>query len=141
MAYRVRFDICRDELPDVAAVQAFLDERPKRWAPHGGRANAYWFASGGAEDVLRLDIDYDNGRAALRWLPDATHAVELPEIGPIVVLESSDRDVVTIPAELARVSAETAHRAVVEYVTTGQKPMNVPWEPDVNHRPASPPAL
>ena len=129
MTYRVKFDICREELSDAAATSAFLDQRPLRWAPHGGRANAYRFAPSGSEDVLRLDIDYDNGRAALRWLPDGTHAVELDVIGPIVVLESSDYDVVTIPAELARVSVDTAHRAVIEYVTTGQKPTCVRWQP------------
>jgi hypothetical protein len=28
-------------------------------------------------DELRLDTDFDAGRAAPRWLPDGTHAVEL----------------------------------------------------------------
>lgn len=128
MTYRVKFDTCREELADASATEAFLEQRPMRYAPHGGRANAYWFASAADDtDVLRLDIDYDRGRAALRWLPDGTHAVELDAAEPIVVLESSDCDVVTIPAELARVSIDTAHRAVVEYIVTGQKPDIVRW--------------
>lgn len=128
MTYRVKFDICREELADVSAAEAFLEQRPMRYAQHGGRANAYWFAPTGDDaDVLRLDIDYDRGRAALRWLPDGTHAVELDATEPIVVLESSDYDVVTISAELARVSIDTAHHAVIEYIATGQKPTRVRW--------------
>jgi hypothetical protein len=106
------------------------------YAPHGARANAYWFAPAGSAEALRLDIDYDSGRAALRWLPDGSHAVELDQAGPIVVLETSDRDVVTIPAELARVSVETAHRAVVEYVSTGHRPTVVEWVTDDQPVPA-----
>jgi Immunity protein Imm1 len=127
MNYRVTYDMCEEELPDADAAGEFLDERSMAIAPHGGRANAYWFAPAGADDVLRLDIDYGSGRAALRWLPDGTHAVELDPAGPIVVLESSDYDVVTIPAELARVSVKTAYRAIAEYVTTGQRPTCVEW--------------
>ncbi|GAA0951554.1 Imm1 family immunity protein [Virgisporangium aurantiacum] len=130
MTFRVHFDMCKGELPDGDAVREFFDQRREAFAPHGGRANAYWFAPVGADDVLRLDIDYDNGRAALRWLPDGTHAEEFDQVGPIVVMESSDYDVVTIPAELARVSADTAHGAVTEYITTGAKPASVEWAPD-----------
>lgn len=135
MTYRALYDQCEDELADAEAVAEFFTDRQSAWAPHGARANAYWFApTGDNPHVLRLDIDYDNQRAALRWLPDATHAVELDTAGPIVVLETSDRDVVTIPAQLARVSVDTAHRAVAEYVTTGQKPTCVRWaaERDAN---------
>ena len=98
MTYRVVYDMCHDELPDPAAVDDFFTERSTAIAPHGKRANAYWFAPTGADDELRLDIDFDAGRAALRWLPNDTHAVELERAEPIVVLESSDYDVVTIPA-------------------------------------------
>jgi hypothetical protein len=127
MTFRVHYDLCKEELADSDAVREFFDERCEAFAPHGGRANAYWFAPVGADDVLRLDIDYDTQRAALRWLPDGTHAVEFDPAGPIVVMESSDYDVVTIPAELARVSVDTAHRAVAEYVATGQRPTVVEW--------------
>jgi len=130
MTYRATYDQCEEELSDAASVHEFFADQSVLIAPHGGRAISFWFApAGDDQDVLRLDIDYDNGRAALRWLPDGTHAVELDVIGPIVVLESSDYDVVTIPAELARVSVDTAHRAVIEYVTTGQKPICVRWQP------------
>lgn len=128
MTIRVNYDMCNETLPDAESVAEFFTDREQSIAPHGGRANAYWFAPDGAADVLRADLDFDTGRAALRWLPDGSHAVDLPEAGPIVVLESSDYNVVTIPAELARVSVDTARRAVVEYVTTGRKPTSVTWE-------------
>jgi len=130
MTYRVHYDNGKEELSSADAAGRFIDRQSMRISPHGGRATAFWFAPIGAPDVLRLDIDYDNGRAALRWLPDGSHAVELDPVGPIVVLESSDYDVVTIPAELARVSVETARRAIVEYVTTGQRPAGVEWVTD-----------
>jgi Immunity protein Imm1 len=129
MTYQVTFDICLEKLADTSAVTAFLEQASTMYAVHGQRALTFWFAPADADNALRMDIDYDNDRAALRWLPDGTHAVELDVIGPIVVMESSDYDVVTIPAELARVSVDTAHRAVIEYVTTGQKPTCVRWEP------------
>ena len=128
MTHRVVFDICTEAIPDATEAAAFFNDQSTLIFPHGGRAAAYWFAPAGAEDVVRLDIDYDNGRAALRWLPDATYAVESDVIGPIVVLESSDCDVVTIPAELARVSVDTAHQAVIEYISTDQKPTCVRWQ-------------
>ena len=130
MMFRVHYDLCKEELTDLNAVREFFNERSEAFAPHGGRANAYWFAPVGAADVLRLDIDYDSGRAALRWLPDETHAAEFDPVGPIAVMESSDYDVVTIPAELARVSVETAQRAVAEYIATGKQPTGVDWVAD-----------
>ena len=130
MTYRVAYDMSQEQLPDAQSVGDFLDRRAKRIAPHGRRANAYWFAPADTQDELRLDLDYDAGRAALRWLPDRTHAVELDPAEPIIVLESSDTDVVTIPAELVRVSIDTARRAVIEYVATGQRPTCVHWATD-----------
>jgi Immunity protein Imm1 len=130
VTYQVVYDMCEEELPDLAAVGSFFEERSTAIPPHGRRANAYWFAPIGADDVLRLDVDFDAGRAALRWLPDGTHAVELDAAEPIVVLESSDYDVVTVPAALARVSVDTARRAVSEYVRTGQRPTCVEWIAD-----------
>jgi hypothetical protein len=61
-----------------AAVK-FLGGRPSRIATHGKHAGSYWFGPSGADDALRLDVDYDAGRAALCWLPDSSHAIELPE--------------------------------------------------------------
>lgn len=131
MTYRVAHDICETDLPTVDEAVTFLDQRSMMISTHGGRAAAYWFApTGVSDDMLRLDLDFDTGRAALRWLPDATHGVELEPAESIVVMESSDCPVVIIPAELARVSVATAKRAAIEYVTTGQRPTCVAWAPD-----------
>jgi hypothetical protein len=129
MTYRVVYDICESELPDAASAVKFLELQSTLIAVHGVRAAAFWFGPTDGDDALRLDVDYDNGRAALRWFPDHSHAVEFDPVGPIVVMESSDWEVVTIPADLARVSVETAHRAVTEYVTTGRRPTCVRWIP------------
>src|SRR5829696_5845031 len=100
MTYRVVFDICEEKLNGPDAARAFLDEQSTMIAPHGRRAQAFWFAPDTADDVVRLDIDYDAGRAALRWLPDGTHGIELDPADPIIVLETSDTPPATIPAEL-----------------------------------------
>ena len=76
-------------------------------------------------DVLRVDVDA--GRAALRWLPDGSYAVELDPDQPITVLQSPDLGPVTIPAHLARVSIATARRAIMHYVSTRQLPTGVRW--------------
>jgi hypothetical protein len=129
MTTRVTYDMCEETLTDAVAVGEFFADRADSIAPHGGRANAYWLGPPDADDELRADLDFDTGRAALRWLPDNSHAVELPEGGPIVVLESSNSPVATIPASLARVSIDTARRAILEYVLTGQRPICATWEP------------
>lgn len=99
MTYRVAYDI-DEELADAGAVTEFFNRREQRVAPHGRRANR--FAPSGGEDVLRADIDFDAGRAALRWLPDGAFAADLEPGEPIVVLESSDFPPVTIPGTLVR---------------------------------------
>jgi hypothetical protein len=126
MSYRVAYDICEESIPDADG--KFLDEAATLMFPQGGRAASYWFAPEGGEDVLRADVDFDAGRAALRWLPDGSHVVELAESGAFVVLESSDSPLVTIPATLARVSPETVRRAVLEYIATGDRPTCVTWQ-------------
>lgn len=129
LTYSVWWDIDEQELSDAASVETFFSRRADRIAPHGSRAFAYWFAPVGVEDAeLRLDIDYDAGRAALRWLPDDTHALELPQAGPITVLETSeDGQLSEVPAELAVVSVDSAHSAIAEYVMTGRRPTLLRW--------------
>jgi hypothetical protein len=63
------------------------------------------------------------------WLSVA-ETVTIDPAEPIVVLESSDHDLVTIPAALARVSVGAARRAVGEYVRTGERPTCVQWIAD-----------
>lgn len=133
MTYRVSYDLSEEPLPDTDAVEEFFARRAHRIAPNGRRANAYWIGPEGSDDMLRVDLDYDAGRAALRWLPDGSHAVELEPDEPIIVLESSDYPPVTIPATLARVSIDTAHQAVIAYVQTGKRPPSITWADDGQH--------
>jgi len=117
--------------PDAAAHRFDLDTN--RLLMHGGCGITLWFgpASTASADAapLRVDVDAEADRAALRWQPDGLYAVELAPDHPIEVWESHDTAAVTIPARLARVSVDTARRAVVEYVTTGERPTVVSWQP------------
>ena len=116
------------DLTDGRDAGKLFAEQARLLLPHGGSGQAIWFGTPDNPEILRVDIDVDAGLAALRWLPDGSHAVEL-EPGPsITVLENPDWGPVTIPAELARVRAATAHAAVIEYATTGQRPTCVQWQ-------------
>ncbi|MGC4808719.1 Imm1 family immunity protein [Micromonospora sp. DT233] len=85
--------------------------------------------------VLRIDIDVDADRAALRWLPDGSYATELAPDTSIAVYESPDTGLCDIPADLARVNTATARHAVIEYVASGQRPTSVTW---VHEEPPTP---
>lgn len=130
MSYRVSYDMAEEVLGDEGAVTAFFIRRAQRVAPHGRRANAYWFAPEGGQDMLRVDMDYDAGRAAVRWLPDGTHVVELEPADPLLVLESSDYPPVEISRELARVSTDTACQLAAAFVRTGDRPAAFAWVTD-----------
>jgi hypothetical protein len=95
--------------------------------PHGASGQSLWFGPDGADEDLRVDIDIEVGRAALTWLADDTIGIELEPGPPITVMWSVDEPLVTVPGELARVSIMTARRAVLEYVTTGERPTCVEW--------------
>jgi predicted urease superfamily metal-dependent hydrolase len=94
----------------------------------GHSAQAIWFGTQDEPEMLRVDVDVEAGRAALRWLPDGTHAVGLGPGEAITVLEKPGWGPVTIPASLVRVRVDTARKAVTEYVVTGQRPTCVMWE-------------
>jgi hypothetical protein len=113
---------------DAQDAAKLFEEQARLILPHGGSGQAIWFGTADNPEVLRVDIDVDAGRAALRWLPDGSHAVARELGQTITVLENPDWGPVTIPAELARVSAATAHTAVVEYVATGNRPTCVEWQ-------------
>ncbi|MFG1952494.1 Imm1 family immunity protein [Micromonospora sp. NPDC048830] len=80
------------------------------------------------QPALRIDIDIDADRAALRWLPDRTYAADLDPDTPITVYESPDAGLQDIPADIARVNTTAAREAVVEYVATGRRPASRSWE-------------
>ncbi|SRR6266511_290126 len=117
----------RQELADLVDAGKRFDEQAEAIMPHGGSGQAIWFGLSDEPEVLRVDIDIDTGRAALRWLPDGSHAVELQPDQPITVLESADWGPVTVPADLARVSIATARTAVMQYAATEQRPTSVQW--------------
>jgi len=133
----VRFDYCSAEpIHDPAGAGEGFDRDTGLFLPHGGSGITLWYGQAadpaGTHSVeqvaeLRVDIDSQQGRAALRWLPDGSHAIEFEPIGPIEVWESHDTAQVTIPADLARVSAGTARAAVLEYVATNRRPTNAVW--------------
>ncbi|MFI7607743.1 Imm1 family immunity protein [Micromonospora sp. NPDC049366] len=114
-------------LADPAQAGESFDEAVHAVLPHGGSGQSLWFGPEGADEDLRVDIDVEAGRAALTWLADDSVGVELAPGPPITVMWSVDEPLVTVPGELARVSAETARRAVIEYVTTGERPTGVRW--------------
>lgn len=115
-------------LPDPQEAAKLFDEQARLIMPSGRSGQVIWVGTEDDTDVLRIDIDIDEGRAALRWLPDGTHAVEL-EPGPAIETYATDDGEIThIPGVLARVSPATARAAVVEYVATGSKPSCVTWQ-------------
>src|SRR5690242_6204465 len=94
-------------LVDAEQAAKAFDEQAEAIMPTGTAGQTLWVGSQADRKVLRIDIDIDHGRAALRWLPDGTHAVELPVGDPVTVLERIGRPPVTVPAEVARVSPHT----------------------------------
>lgn len=118
-------------LADGQHVAKLFDEQARLVLPHGGSGQAIWLGTIDNPETLRvdIDIDIDAGLAALRWLPDGSHAVELDTDQTITVLENPDCAPVTIPAERVRVSAATAHAViVVDYATIGNRPACVQWQ-------------
>ncbi|GIG62611.1 hypothetical protein Lfu02_69830 [Longispora fulva] len=118
--------------PDDAA--EYFDTRSASLKPHGGAGLTIWIspnpdldsADPQADAELRVDVDVEEGRAAVTWLPDGSHAVQLPSTGPIEVMEA-EGPVVTIPADRAVVSVDAARTALIEYTTTGRKPATLTW--------------
>jgi hypothetical protein len=133
MAHSVRWDINQEPLATAEETAAFIDEQLKMVNPHGTHSVTLWLGPEGAKrrDMpLRLDIDPEAGAAAVRWIPDGLVAVE-PEVEPrdLSVCESSDKPLVTIPANVARTSIETARQIAIDYVTTDAMPSRIVWEP------------
>src|SRR5437762_6976660 len=99
---------------DPARVGEVFDDVVSEILPHGGSGQSLWFGPEGADEDLRVDIDVDVDRAALTWLADDTIGIELEPGRPIIVMWSIDAPKVTVPGTLARVSIDTARRAVIE---------------------------
>lgn len=130
----------RYEVSDAAGAAEHFDHISTAFLPHGERGQTIYLGRvGDAEELhrdmdltgeaveLRVDIDVDAGRAALRWRPDPSYGVELEPAGPLAVQEVDLGGLITVPAALARVSPAMARRAAIEYVTTGRQPTGVEW--------------
>jgi hypothetical protein len=128
MTFYVFYDehVGQVDLPGPDEAGNVVDEQEYRIQAHGGRAVALFFGPDGGTDTLRVDLDWDAERAAVRWLPDGSHAVELPPVVPMAVWETLV-GLVEVTADLAVMSIPTARAAVVEYVATGQRPTTVRW--------------
>ncbi|MGH8794282.1 MAG: Imm1 family immunity protein [Stackebrandtia sp.] len=111
-------------------VERFLTERAEMYNNWGTRGMTYWIGPHDTDDApLRIDMDPDAGAAAVRWLPDGGVGIKAgyQHGQPLKVCESSDEELMTIPAELVCASIDAAQRAAVEYVRTGQRPANLEW--------------
>ena len=117
-------------LADSDEAGEWFDEQTDSIMPNGRSGQVIWFGPFDGQPELRLDIDVETGRAALRWLAGGDHAIELDASETLTVMASADGDLVIIPARLARVSAQTARRAVIEYIATGVRPTGIVWEAD-----------
>jgi hypothetical protein len=110
----------RKPLHDPTQPGEIFDDTARAVLPHGGSGQSLWIGPAGAENALRTNIDAEH--AAVTWLADDTTGIEL-EPGPsVTVMWSVDEPLATVPGTLARVSTQTARRAVLEYVTTGKRP-------------------
>jgi hypothetical protein len=116
-----------EELTDPVQAGEVFDDQVSSIMPHGESGQVLWFGPADGEPAIRVDIDIDRGRAAMRWIADGTYAVDLEPGEPITVMESADGDLATIPASLARVRPETVRAAVIEYATTGARSTAVNW--------------
>ncbi|WP_018351722.1 Imm1 family immunity protein [Longispora albida] len=118
---------------DAAATLAFYEGSVNL---HGFRVFTFWVgpaqpgwdhnvSPGTAE--LRLDVDYENQRAAVTWLADGTHVNEIdPPATPLVTLDPfTGQD--TVPAQVATCSLTSAGVILAEYVATGTRPSAYPW--------------
>jgi hypothetical protein len=117
----------QEELRDPAEAGECFDDQVSSIMPHGEPGQVLWFGPADGAPAIRVDIDIDRGRAAMRWIQDGTYAVDLDPGVPITVMESADGGLVTVPAGVARVRPETVRAAVIEYVTTGHRPTVVTW--------------
>ncbi|GAB2941024.1 hypothetical protein GCM10027280_31840 [Micromonospora polyrhachis] len=122
-----------ETLSDPADAADWFDEQAGTIMSHGGSGQVIRFGRADGATELRVDIDVDVDLAALCWVADGAHAVEFDPVAAITVLESPDTGLITVPASRARVRAATARQAVLEYVTTGQRPTCVTWVRDPDH--------
>src|SRR3712207_3896920 len=79
----------QEELRDPAEAGDVFDDQVSSIMPHGEPGQALWFGPTDGAPAIRVDIDIDRGRAAMRWIEDGTYAVDLEPDEPITVMESA----------------------------------------------------
>ncbi|MFJ8691253.1 hypothetical protein [Micromonospora wenchangensis] len=75
------------ELTDAEDAGRRFDEQVETIMPHGGGGQTLTI---GTHDQPALRIDIDADRAAVRWLPDGSYAVDREPDTPITVYESTE---------------------------------------------------
>jgi hypothetical protein len=77
----------QEELRDPVEAGEAFDDQASSIMPHGEPGQVLWFGPADGVPAIRVDIDIDRGRAAMRWIEDGTYAVDLEPGGPITVME------------------------------------------------------
>jgi hypothetical protein len=113
-------------LPCAQDARQCFDEQIETTMPHGGRGQTFTISTDD-EPTLRIDVDIDADRAAIRWLPEGSYVTDYEPDTAITVYEPPDIGLVDVSAGLARVTSAVALAAIVEYVGTGQRPTKVHW--------------
>ncbi|MEV0648068.1 hypothetical protein AB0I28_22655 [Phytomonospora sp. NPDC050363] len=104
----VQWDASITTAATPAEVEQWFADHLRMFNPHGTRGTTVRLGPDDADlaDLpLRIDIDPDTDRAAVRWLPDDHVAVDLPPLAtPLLVCEWTDEETLTeVPGALARV--------------------------------------
>lgn len=87
-----------ETISDANEASTVFDDNVFAIAAFGGAGRSLWFAPSGAEDQLRVDIDFEADRAKVTRLTDNAYGVELEPGEPITVMWFIDADVISIPA-------------------------------------------
>lgn len=135
MTIEIMWDVSITPTPTGAAVHEWFDAHLRMLNPQGTRGYTVRLGPDDADEVdampLRIDVDPDAGRAAVRWLPEHLLAAALPPADqPLRVSEWTDYDgLIEIPGQLARVDVATAVALAAAYVDSGERPAGVEWVP------------
>lgn len=127
-AYTAWWALDEQDVSDPAEAEDVIEQAWSRVYPHGGRGVIVHIGptpSGQDAAPLRIDIDILEGRAAIYWTPDDSHAIE-PDLPshprPLTVAGAPDEPTTTVPGIIARVTPGAALLAAAEYIDTGQRP-------------------
>lgn len=135
MTYTAWWSMDSWEITEPADAQEALEEAWARYYPHGGRGISIRFGdteSGEGSAPLRVDIDLNEGRARVVWLPTGEFGAEPdlpPHPRPLLVGLSPYDEPTSVSGGEARVTPGAALRAVGEYAEDGQRPRCLHWQP------------